>query len=154
MSNRSDNSFAYLMQDVTRHLRTQFDRRAAHVGLTRAQWRALKAISRRQGLSQTELAEQLDMEPIPVGRVVDRLEKSGYAERRADPIDRRRWCLYLTDKAQPVIDELELVAEGLRGDVLRGIRRGDLDTLLQVLGQIKQNLVALDAPAATQENTR
>ena len=144
MNVATDNSFAYLMQDVTRHLRTHFDRRAAHVGLTRAQWRVLKSISRHQGLSQAELAELLDMEPIPVGRVVDRLEKSGYAERRPAPTDRRRWCLYLTAKAQAVIDELEVVAHALREDALQGVRRADLDVMAQVLRQIKHNLVALD----------
>ena len=154
MGNRNDNNFAYLMQDVTRHLRTHFDRRAAHVGLTRAQWRALKSISRQEGLSQTELAELLDMETIPVGRVIDRLEKSGYAQRRADPEDRRRWCLYLTEKAASVMAELDVVAQGLRADALRGIGRADLDVMTAVLAQIKQNLVALDAPAVTKESKR
>ena len=76
---------------------------------------------RHEGLSQTELAEYLDMEPIPVGRVIDRLEKTGFVERRADPADRRRWRLYLTPKAHAVVDEMEVIAGGLRDDALRGI---------------------------------
>jgi len=140
-----DSTFAYLMQDVTRHLRTHFDRRATKFALTRAQWRALKVIRRREGLSQTELADELDLEAIPVGRVIDRLEKTGYVERRADPADRRRWQLHLTAKAHAVVDEMEVIAAGLRADALRGVSRADFDLLLRVLAQLKQNLVALDS---------
>jgi DNA-binding MarR family transcriptional regulator len=144
MTKATDSTFAYLMQDVTRHLRTHFDRRATQFKLTRAQWRALKTIRRSEGMSQTELAEFLDMQPIPVGRVIDRLEKTGYIERRADPGDRRRWRLYLSPKAHAVVAEMEVIASGLRDDALRGIQRADFETLLRVLAQIKDNLVALD----------
>ena len=153
MVKAADSSFAHLMQDVTRHMRTQFDRRATRFGLTRVQWRALKAIWRNPGLSQAELADRLDMEPIPVGRVIDRLQKAGYVERRADPADRRRWCLYLTAKAQAVVAEMEVIAVGLRDDVLRNVKRADFDTLLRVLTQLKQNLVALDGATAKDEPT-
>lgn len=151
MVKATDSSFAYLMQDVTRHMRTHFDRRATRFGLTRAQWRALKTIWRNEGLSQTELADRIDMEPIPVGRVVDRLQKAGYVERRADPADRRRWRLHLTPKAQAVIAEMEVIASGLRDEVLWNIKRADFDTLLRVLAQLKQNLVALDGAAGQTE---
>ncbi len=144
MIQTTDSTFAYLMQDVTRQMRTQFDRRATRFGLTRAQWRALKTIRRTEGLSQTELADALDMEPIPVGRVIDRLEKADYVERRADPADRRRWCLYLTTKAHAVVAEMEVIASELRNDALRGIRRDDFETLLRVLAQLKDNLIALN----------
>lgn len=148
----ADSTFAYLMQDITRHLRTHFDRRATALELTRAQWRALKTIRCSEGLSQTELADALDMEPIPVGRVIDRLQKTGYVERRADPGDRRRWCLYLTPKAHAVVAEMEVIARGLRDEALRGVTREDFETLLRVLAQLKQNLVALDG--APNEGTR
>jgi len=140
-----DSTFAYLMQDVTRQMRTVFDRRATRFALTRAQWRALKTIRRHEGLSQAELADFLDMQPIPVGRVVDRLEKTGYIERRADPGDRRRWRLHLTAQAHAVVDEMEVIAAGLRNEALQGIERADFDTLLHVLDQIKNNLVAISA---------
>lgn len=140
-----DSTFAYLMQDVTRHMRKHFDRRATALNLTRAQWRALKTIRRGEGLSQTGLADALDMEPIPVGRVIDRLEKANYVERRADPADRRRWCLYLTPKAHAVVAEMEVIADGLRDDALRGIKRDDFDAMLRVLAQLKRNLTALDS---------
>lgn len=144
MIQATDSTFAYLMQDVTRQMRTLFDRRATKFGLTRAQWRALKTIRRNEGLSQAELADRLDMEPIPVGRVIDRLEKAGYVERRADPADRRRWRLHLTAKAHAIVAEMEVIASELRNEALRGIRRDDFETLLRVLAQLKDNLIALD----------
>jgi DNA-binding MarR family transcriptional regulator len=152
MNTPAENSLFYMLHDATRQLRKHFDRRATRLELTRAQWRALKATSRQEGLSQTELAEYLDMEPIPVGRVIDRLEKTGFVERRSDPADRRRWRLYLTPKAHAVVDEMEDIATGLREDALRGVERDDLDALMRVLGQIKENLVALDAQPVEQGN--
>lgn len=145
MNNAAENSLFYMLHDATRQLRKHFDRRATRLELTRAQWRALKATSRQEGLSQSELADYLDMEAIPVGRVIDRLEKTGFVERRSDPADRRRWRLYLTSKAHAVVDEMEEIATGLREDALRGVERNDLDALMRVLGQIKENLVALEA---------
>lgn len=145
MVNVRDNRFAHLCQDVTRQLRKHFDRRAVRFGMTRAQWRALKTTRYYEGLSQAELADYLDMEPIPVGRVIDRLEKAGYIERRADPADRRRWRLYLTPKAHAIVDEMDVIADGLRDDALQGIDDVDFATLLRVLTRIKDNLAALDA---------
>jgi DNA-binding MarR family transcriptional regulator len=146
MNQSPDNTLFYMLHDVTRQIRKHFDRRATRLELTRAQWRALKVTSRHEGLSQSELAEHLDMEAIPVGRVIDRLEKTGFVERRADPADRRRWRLYLTPKAHAVVGEMEVIAGELRDDALRGIGRDDLDTLMGVLDRIKENLAALDAP--------
>jgi len=148
MTQASETSLFYLLHDTQRQIRKHFDRRATRLELTRAQWRALKATGRHEGVSQTELAEYLDMEPIPVGRVIDRLEKTGFIERRADPGDRRRWRLYLTPKAHAVVDEMEVIAAGLRDDALKGIPRADLDTLMQTLIKMKENLAALDAAAA------
>jgi DNA-binding MarR family transcriptional regulator len=147
MNKTPENNFGYLLHDVTRQLRKHFDRRATRLELTRAQWRALKTISHREGLSQTDLAEFLDMEPIPVGRVIDRLEKAGFVERRADPGDRRRWRLYLQPKALAIVDEMEVIADGLWNDALVGIDKDDFETLLRVLTQLKDNLAALDVAA-------
>jgi DNA-binding MarR family transcriptional regulator len=144
MNQSPDNTLFYTLHDVTRQIRKHFDRRATRLELTRAQWRALKVTSRHEGLSQSELAEHLDMEAIPVGRVIDRLEKTGFVERRADPADRRRWRLYLTPKAFAIVDEMDVIAGELRDDALRGIERDDLDTLLSVLNRIKENLATLD----------
>ena len=150
MNQTAENSLFYLLHDAQRQLRKHFDRRATRLELTRAQWRALKAISRQEGVSQTELSEYLDLEPIQIGRVIDRLEKTGFVERRADPGDRRRWRLYLTAKAHAVVGEMEVIAGELRDDALRGIPREDLDTMMSTLARMKENLAALDA-ATTEE---
>ena len=152
MNQSADNTLFYMLHDVTRQIRKHFDRRATRLELTRAQWRALKVTSRQEGLSQSEFAEHLDMEAIPVGRVIDRLEKTGFVERRADPADRRRWRLYLTPKAHAVVGEMEVIAGELRDDALRGIDRADLDTLMSVLNSIKENLATLDAPPEQERN--
>ncbi|WP_395683990.1 MarR family winged helix-turn-helix transcriptional regulator [Dokdonella sp.] len=150
MIQTTDNTFAYRLHDVTRLMRKHFDRRATRLQLTRAQWRALKVIRRHEGLSQAELADNLDMQPIPVGRVIDRLEKTGFVERRADPTDRRRWRLHLAAKAHAIVDEMEVIGAGLREEALRGVKPADFEALLRVLAQIKDNLVALDG-APTEE---
>jgi MarR family transcriptional regulator, transcriptional regulator for hemolysin len=146
-------SFAYPLVDVTRLFRKHFDRRAEPQGLTRAQWRALKAIHRQEGLSQKALAELLEMEPIPIGRVVDRLQQAGFVERRADPADRRCWRLYLTDKALGVVDAMEVISAGLRDDALHNVEENDFNTFIRVLGLMKQNLLALDEIPTTLQDS-
>ena len=142
-----DISFGYLLNDVTLLFRKHFDRRAVRFGLTRAQWRALKALHRRPGMRQNELAEQLDMEPIAVGRVIDRLQAAGFVERRADPKDRRAWRLHDTEQARGVIDGMEDIARGLRRDATAGISPDDLKIMLAVLDRMKENLQSLDGPS-------
>lgn len=144
MNKKTVPSFGYLLNDVTRHFRTEFDRRATRFELTRAQWRALKTVAHREGLSQADLAERMEMEPIPVGRVIDRLQQAGFVERRADPADRRRWCLYLTAKAHAVVDDMEEIAAGLRSVAVDGIPAADIDTCIAVLERMKNNLLALE----------
>jgi|SRR5436190_403649 len=144
MTKADNNSFSYLLADVPRLFRTHFDRRAVRFGLTRAQWRALKRLHRSEGLTQTELAELLEMEPIAVGRVLDRLVEAGFVERRADPKDRRCWRLHVAEKAHAVVDDMEQIASELRRESLRGVRRADVDTMLAVLTRMKENLQALD----------
>ncbi len=95
-----------LLNDVGRMLRTEGDRRARAQGMSRAQWVMLLRLERQPGLSQKELAELLEVEPITVARLVDRLEARGLIERRADPADRRVWRLHLLPAAQGVLEEL------------------------------------------------
>ncbi len=144
MANTEDLSFGYLLNDVTLLFRKHFDRRAVKFGLTRAQWRATKMLYYREGLRQTELAEFLEMEPIAVGRVIDRLQAAGFVERRADPKDRRAWRLYTTEQSRVIIDDMELIARELRKDASRGIDYAELEQALAVIGRIKDNLLALE----------
>lgn len=145
MKSSADSSFAYALHDVTCLFRKHFDRRAIRFDLTRAQWRALKSIRRREGLSQTELAESLEMEPIAVGRVLDRLAAAGFVERRADPNDRRRWCLHLTAKAHAVTDDMEVLAAELRHEALAGVEQSDFEGFERVLAKMRSNLVAIES---------
>ena len=137
-------TFGFLVTDVTRLLRKVFDRRAARFGLTRAQWRALKRLHHEQGITQNELAEYLEMEPIAVGRVLDRLQKSGFIERRADPQDRRCWRLHLTAKAHAVVDDMEQISAELFKQAQRGIPANELKIVLDAFARMKQNLIAID----------
>ncbi|WP_199099356.1 MarR family transcriptional regulator [Dyella sp. ASV21] len=148
MTKAEDISFGYLLNDVTLLFRKHFDRRAVKFGLTRAQWRATKMLYYREGLRQTELAELLEMEPIAVGRVIDRLQAAGFVERRHDPKDRRAWRLYVTDQARAVIADMEQIAKGLRKDATRGIEVADLQQALDVMNRLKENLQALDGPVS------
>ena len=137
-------TIGYLIADLTRLFGRVFDRRAAHLGLTRAQWRALKRIHDQEGLSQVELADGMDMEPIAVGRVVDRLQKAGFVERRPDPDDRRRWRLHLRPQARQVMDGIVEVSTRLRAEALEGLSGNEVEALLRSLLHVRDNLVRLD----------
>lgn len=137
-------SLAYQVVDIGRLFGRVFDRRVAHLDLTRAQWRTLKRLGHAEGVTQVELADQLDMEPIAVGRVIDRLQKAGFIERRADPADRRVWRLYLRPQSGQVTDEVEEVALALRHEVMAGISAADLATTLSVLDRVRERLTQLD----------
>ncbi|TWG90224.1 DNA-binding MarR family transcriptional regulator [Luteimonas sp. J16] len=146
MAPRNDprESLGYLVTDLARLFGRVFDRRAAHLDLTRVQWRALKRLSCSEGATQVELADQLDVEPIALGRVIDRLQKAGFVERRADPSDRRVWRLYLLPPSQQVTDEVERLAATLRRESTAGITAAELATTLSVLQRVRGNLIELD----------
>jgi DNA-binding MarR family transcriptional regulator len=139
-----DPTFGYTLADTTRLLRRVFDRRAAHLGLTRAQWRALKWIDRNPGMSQAQLAEDLDLEAIAVGRVIDRLQLGGFVERRADPNDRRRWRLYPAGNAPAVMIEITRIADRLHDELLAGIDPVEFATTMRVLAKVKETLNEMD----------
>ena len=145
MSMKADHStFGYTIADMTRLLRRVFDRRAAHLGLTRAQWRALKLVGRTPGLTQAQLAEELDMEAIAVGRVLDRMQAAGFIERRPDPNDRRCWRLYPVGETPAAMVEMKRIADHLNDEVLEGVSDEDFETVMRVLAAVKENLHGLD----------
>jgi DNA-binding MarR family transcriptional regulator len=121
----------FLLHDVARLLRHESDRRAGAHGMTRAQWVTLFWLELRPGLSQKELAELLEVEPITVARLIDRLQARGMVERRSDPHDRRIWRLHLCPPAEPV---LALVHE-TRADIMRMVTRGLDEATLAILKQ-------------------
>lgn len=120
-------------------LRKAFDRRAVGLGVTRAQWKVLFRLDRHPGLRQIELADMLDIEPITLSRIVDRLEESGVVERRADPSDRRAWRLHVTARARPLIAKLRAIADDMIADVFAGIDPKNIEITRQVLSRAREN---------------
>src|ERR671929_1554191 len=118
-------------------LRKAFDRLAVGLGVTRAQWKVLFKLTRYPGLRQVELSDMLDLEPITLCRIVDRLEEAGLVERSRDPEDRRAWRLHVTEKAQPLIEKLQAVGENLVGQAFAGVDPKDIETTRQVLAQVR-----------------
>jgi MarR family transcriptional regulator for hemolysin len=130
----------FTISDVGRLLRTYADQKARRFGMTRAQWAVLLRLERREGLKQSDLAEQLDIQPITLTRLVDRLCDNGLIERRADPHDRRAKRLYLTPAARPLLERIADQIEELSEIVLAGIKPAEIDLMLSKLGQARDNL--------------
>jgi MarR family transcriptional regulator for hemolysin len=120
-------------------LRKAFDRRAVGMGVTRAQWKVLFRLERQPGLRQIELADMMDIEPITLSRIVDRLEEGGLVERVADPADRRAWRLHVTVKAQPLVEKLRAVADEMIADAFAGIDPQHIEITRQVLKRARDN---------------
>ena len=144
----ADGHLGFLLADVSRLARREFDRRVRPLGLTRAQWLFLFQLGRRPGVTQSELAEHLDMEKISVSRQADRLQRAGWIERRDHQADRRAYHLFLTPRATRIVDKLDHLATGLRADYLRGVPPARRSALVADLTRIKANLLALGAPVA------
>jgi DNA-binding MarR family transcriptional regulator len=120
-------------------LRKAFDRLAVGLGVTRAQWKVLFKLTRKPGLRQVELADMLELEPITLCRIVDRLEEAGLVERTRDPGDRRAWRLHVTAKAQPLIDKLQGVGADLVEHAFSGIDPEHIEITRQVLARVREN---------------
>jgi MarR family transcriptional regulator, transcriptional regulator for hemolysin len=132
--------FAFMLNDVARMLRTYADHKAAQFGITRAQWVVLARLDRSEGLKQSELAEMLDLQPISLTRLLDKLCDSGLIERRPDPVDRRVKRLFLTDAARPLLDKLGDLGEELMATALAGVERETVERMVGQLGVVKENL--------------
>jgi DNA-binding MarR family transcriptional regulator len=99
-------------------------------------------LDRRDGITQTELADYLELDKSTIGRLLDRLEERGFIRREKDPNDRRIFRIFIAKTAYPVLTELEQVADGVRAQALSGISEKDNEKLLALLGQVKKNLIA------------
>ncbi len=115
--------FAIILKDVARMLRTYADHKGSQFGITHAQWVVLVRLDRFEGLKQSELAEMLDLQPITLTRLLDKLCEGGLIERRADPNDRRAKRLYLTPAARPMLERLGDLGEELMATALAGVER-------------------------------
>lgn len=130
----------FLLHDTARLLRVEADKRARQHGMTRAQWAILIWLERQPGISQKELSELLEVEPITVARLIDRLEARGMVERRPDPRDRRIWRLHLLPPACHVLRQMD----GQRADMTRivtsDIDEATIETVTQALLRMKATL--------------
>jgi len=149
-----DRSFGFLLHDIARLLRKRYEQRARPLGLTRAQWQVLAHLQRHEGINQSGLAELLEIEPITIARLVDRMEEAGLVHRRADPADRRANRLFLTERAKPMLERGRVLGDEVRGEAFAGFgpaeREGLVDLLLRVRGNLSEKRGDDDVePAAT-----
>ena len=140
----SEPTLGFLVHDVARLLRKRLEQRAraAGIGLTRAQWQTLAYLARSEGMNQASLAQLLDIEPITLVRLIDRLEAIGLVERRPDPRDRRQRNLYLTEKAWPELARIKALGAEVREEALAGLGQPERERLMDALAQVKVNLQA------------
>jgi MarR family transcriptional regulator for hemolysin len=143
-----DMNFLFTLGEVFRLIRVYADKEAARYGITRAQWAVLAKVERAEGLKQTELAEQLEMQPITLTRLIDKLCDSGWIERRGDENDRRVNRLYLKKAARPLLGKLAGLRSELTATALEGINPADAHRMLSHLEAIKENIRnAIQTPA-------
>ncbi|MFO1183462.1 MAG: MarR family transcriptional regulator [Bauldia sp.] len=138
----------FLIHDVARLLKRAVDRRAALVGFTRAQWHVLAVLKSHEGLKQSQIADLIEVEPITLSRQVDRLERAGLVERRADPDDRRAYRLYLGPEAEPVLKQMRAMAGDVSCLAHAGVSEAEIEILVAALTRMRANLAA--APPAAE----
>jgi MarR family transcriptional regulator for hemolysin len=142
---------AFTIMDVARMLRTYADQRGRQLGISRAQWTVLVRLDRSEGLKQSELAEILDLQPISLTRLLDRLADNGLIERRADPNDRRANRLFLMPAARPLLEKLGELGKDMMETVLDGLDPKANERLLRDLGLVKDNLRSAIADNTAQQ---
>jgi len=134
-------NFAFEVAETARLIRREANKRAAILGATKAQWRVLARLKRAgDGVRQVALADALDVEPITLCRMIDRLEEAGLVERRRDGNDRRAWRIHLTPEAAPMLAKLEAMGVAFHDDILAGISEEERAMALSVLARVRQNL--------------
>jgi MarR family transcriptional regulator for hemolysin len=142
-------TLGFLLHDVARLLRRRFERNARGYGLTRSQWQVLAYLANNEGINQSGLAWLLEIEPITLGRIIDKLQVLRLIERHPDPSDRRAWLLHLTPAARPKLTQLRGLGDVTRAEALAGVPEADTERLLQTLQALKANLAdACDAEVA------
>jgi MarR family transcriptional regulator for hemolysin len=146
-----ERSLGFLLHDVSRLLRTEYNRRVRDLGLTRSQWRVLAHLHRSEGVTQTELADILEIEQATLARHLDRLEESGWLERRTCDKDRRANRLFLTDKPRSILDQMLAVSASLQNESMDGLDPTERSRLIDNLQVIKFNLLEITAASANGE---
>jgi DNA-binding MarR family transcriptional regulator len=132
--------------DSSRLLRNYIDNRAKRRGTTRAQWIVLFRLRQQEGLSQVDLADVLELQPISLVRLLDRLVEHGLLERRHDPRDRRANRLFLTASGRQLVDDLDSLRDSIATDVLQDIPAKAIETSLATLTDIKERIKGFAEP--------
>lgn len=146
-------TLGFLLHDVARLLGKRFEQRAKNLGLTRSQWQALAYLANNEGIHQAGLAEILEIEPITLVRILDKLAERGLIERRQHPTDRRAWLLYLRDEARPLMVDMRALGDLTRGEALSDVAPEDIDRLHDTLTIMKTNLVKSCRAAVADKET-
>ncbi|WPB83865.1 MarR family winged helix-turn-helix transcriptional regulator [Sediminicoccus rosea] len=141
----------YLITDVARMMRAAFDRRARQIGLTRPQWQVLSRLHRYPGITQTELAEMLEMERATAGRMLDRLERRGWLVRSADPADRRVNRLHLTAEADGIQAEMGRIATEFLDEAMSGLAEEERTILTAMMERVKLQLQTMGPRGARED---
>lgn len=148
-------NFGFLVKDVARLWTRHFELRAAQLGMSLTQCKVLVYLSRNEGTTQARLAELSDTDPMTLVRVLDRMERDGWIERRADPADRRAYRLFRKPASDAVLTEITRIAEKARGEGLAGLSAEQRQQMVEMLEHVRRNLVALlpanDVPAPRQK---
>ena len=142
LARNPDHHFLFALADLQRAVRAYADQRAARYGITRAQWAVLVKLHREEGLQQAKLAKLLDIQPITLTRLVDKLCSTGLVERRADTEDRRANRLYLTPAARPLMAKLRMLRDEINRTALAHLKEEEADSFVAQLEQIKANVRA------------
>lgn len=140
MKNEDTHRIGFLLHDAARLLRRRFEARGSAYGLSAAQWRMLVTLVKAEGVAQARLAEVLEIEPISVSRLIDRMEEGGWVERRPDPNDRRVRQVFPTKKARAVFDEVKTMATAVYDQAFAGMTAAERDALIAGLQTICDNL--------------
>lgn len=133
-------SFGFVLHETARLLGKRYDQRAKFLGMTRAQMQLLAYLVYHEGINQAGLADLLEIEPISLARLIDRMEQAGWVERRPDPKDRRAWLLYVTEKTKPVFAQMIEVGQEVRAEALHGLAPQERDQILELLLRVRRNL--------------
>ncbi|KTE02810.1 MarR family winged helix-turn-helix transcriptional regulator [Sphingopyxis sp. H115] len=133
-------TIGFLLNDSARLFRRSFNARTRDSGITALQWRLITYLKRHEGIRQGPLAELIEVEPITLSRMVDRLVESGLVERRADPGDRRAWQLYLTPRAGDLLGGVRPAAEALNAEALEGLSAAEAAQLIDLVERVRANL--------------
>lgn len=140
MIDKDENTFAILVHDVARQLRVLIDTKVEPYKLTRLKWLTLAILDRKDGISQAELAEHLDLDRSAVGRLLERMETRGFITRTRDEQDRRVIRIFIKEEAKPMLADLEKISADVRRQATAGLSKDEEKTLIEILLKIKNNL--------------